>query len=235
MSKSADASSAVVPVKIGIEETPLRALILFYTTANGTKLRKRVMPLRSLGWLGKENCAKQLIEMHAPYLDQVCHLQVEELCFRLMDPDQLEALAMADSDAESIASTTEASEESTAVCFNAQAIEPSTDASDEEESGFESVDEELHSEAEAEAEADIFEQVVSPPRAKPSGNVATLQACLDRALFEKEESECALGSPGSVVDFMPMSRCLSTPPEARCRMGLMLALMRADELSHDAF
>jgi len=164
------------------------------------------MPLRSLGWLGTERCAEQLMEVHTPYLDQVCQLQVEELCFRLLDADQVEALALADSDAESMASTTEAGEDSTAICFDA--IEPSSSASDAEDSGFESDDTELHSQAEAEAEADVFEQVVSPPRAKPSGNVATLQACLDRALFEKEESACAIGSPVSVVDFMSLRRCV---------------------------
>ena len=46
-----DAAEAVIPSKIGACAAT-RAVVLLYTDAGGTKIRKRIMPNRTLGWLG---------------------------------------------------------------------------------------------------------------------------------------------------------------------------------------
>ena len=46
-----DAAEVVIPRKIGACAAT-RAVVLLYTDAGGTKIRKRIMPNRTLGWLG---------------------------------------------------------------------------------------------------------------------------------------------------------------------------------------
>ena len=65
----------VVPLRIGVSAEE-RAIVLFYTaTTNaaekGLKCRKRVIPIRDLGWLGTAACARSLVEVHHPFLEEV--------------------------------------------------------------------------------------------------------------------------------------------------------------------
>ena len=103
----------VIPLKIGLQEYPIRALVLVYTlSSHSTKCRKRVMPLRTLGWLGPAACARLLVEAHRPFLERVSIEQIEALVLDLLEPDQIEAFLL-ESERDSAASdaaTVEASE-----------------------------------------------------------------------------------------------------------------------------
>jgi len=206
-------------MKIGSIRDPGPAIVLFYTTHGGSKLRKRIMPLRSLGWLGSEECACALIEAH-PLLALVDFDQLVELCYSLLDDEQIEAMQWAReaSDAESQADTVEAAEElgrseppsvgfSSLSSASSSATQSEADCTD-----VESQDDEL--ESEAEVHVDVSEPCTPRAATRPrSANVAGLQACLDRALFEQTEEHPSLkaeaGSPTSIINFVPLHSCLS--------------------------
>lgn len=80
----------IEPARIGSQIEP-PALVVIYTTTRNTKVRKRIMPLRALGWLGVQVCARKLIEAHRPYLANVAIEQIEALVRDLLTPDQIAA------------------------------------------------------------------------------------------------------------------------------------------------
>ena len=51
------------PIRIGVTRVPAPALVVLYTETDSDddqNLRKRIMPLRSLGSLGREACTRKL-------------------------------------------------------------------------------------------------------------------------------------------------------------------------------
>lgn len=71
--------------KIGLQQVPVPALVLYYSRNDPGSLRKRVMPARGLEDLGANNCATDLVEAHKEYLDgrYVDFKQVVGLCEKL--------------------------------------------------------------------------------------------------------------------------------------------------------
>lgn len=94
-----DSSEVVIPRKIGACAAT-RAVVLLYTDAGGTKIRKRIMPIRTLGWLGVAACARSLVGSHSRYLAGVPIDQIEELVNKLLAPIQIEANAFVSSSAQ---------------------------------------------------------------------------------------------------------------------------------------
>ena len=82
------AQQPVCPVRIGTRTSP-PALILIYTRGKRSQdLRKRMMPLRSLGELGPEAAARKMIEAHGEYLNtsKIAFEQIAKLVASLIPP-----------------------------------------------------------------------------------------------------------------------------------------------------
>ena len=180
----------VVPLKIGLQEAPFRAIVLLYTLKTESSggehapLRKRVMPIRSLGWLGISACARKLVEAHRQYLSDVAIDQLEQLVLDLLPLEQLEALVLE--------------------CENERREADAEESDESDDEGDESEEEEEEDDDDDEAVG-----VCTSP------NVASVQSCLDRAIsrawcHDDEESDISppCSSPDSVMAPMPaMGRC----------------------------
>ena len=134
------------------------------------------MPLRTLGWLGAAACARSLVEVHQPFLDNVDIEQIQELVEQLLEPEQRAALQL---EAE-LVSTTGSSIE----CQSSAKVDDSFDFSDDEEIASESAIEDVL------AMCDVFEEVEPPSVSCPASGAPDATCMESPAVTTPRSSPC---------------------------------------------
>ena len=226
-----DSSEVVIPRKIGACAAT-RAVVLLYTDAGGTKIRKRIMPIRTLGWLGVAACARSLVGSHSRYLAGVPIDQIEELVNKLLAPIQIEANAFVSSSAQLHLSEGSEDEDQTIWPAHVQMSEPASttalpraDAIEtgtpphaiatkdpESENVVEFEDEELQGDdalLELFMRCDVFEPAEKPPCPATPVPFTPRKVTVSFTPFEQEcgEKDALIdtcSSPSSVLDLLPL-------------------------------
>ncbi len=75
-------ASMIEPVRVGAQHEPAPAIVLIYK--EGSKVRKRVMPLRGLIQLEPDAVTRKMIEAHRTFLEAISSAQLTDIITRLI-------------------------------------------------------------------------------------------------------------------------------------------------------